>query len=185
MELYVGSQSSDSEQKINLLFKRANRHGLIAGATGTGKTVTLQILAEGFAAAGVPVFITDVKGDLSGLAEPSQMEDFLVKRAGLIGLDPYSPQAFPVIFWDMFGKNGHPVRTTISEMGPLLLSRLLELNDTQQGVLDIVFHKLHTRISSTNNWWCFHVTFQQFYYLSMIASMRNGQICKSLCTRKG
>ncbi|HOO51214.1 MAG TPA: DUF853 family protein [Alphaproteobacteria bacterium] len=139
MELYVGSQSSDSEQKINLLFKRANRHGLIAGATGTGKTVTLQILAEGFAAAGVPVFITDVKGDLSGLAEPSQMEDFLVKRAGLIGLDPYSPQAFPVIFWDMFGKNGHPVRTTISEMGPLLLSRLLELNDTQQGVLDIVF----------------------------------------------
>lgn len=139
MELYVGSVSNACDEKVNLLMKRANRHGLISGATGTGKTVTLQILTEGFAAAGVPVFITDVKGDLSGLAENSKMEDFLVKRAEIIGLDPYAPHAVPVIFWDMFGVQGHPVRTTISEMGPLLLSRLMELNETQQGVLDVVF----------------------------------------------
>jgi len=138
-EIFVGAVSGDSSRKINLNLKRANRHGLIAGATGTGKTVTLQILAESFSAQGVPVFITDVKGDLSGIAEASRMEDFLKKRADVIGLSPYTASAFPVIFWDLYGEKGHPVRTTISEMGPLLLSRLMELNETQQGVLDIVF----------------------------------------------
>lgn len=137
--IFLGAVSDDTGRKVGLSLKRANRHGLIAGATGTGKTVTLQIMAEGLSAAGVPVFITDVKGDLSGLAEASHMEDFLKERAGTIGLDPYTPSACPVIFWDLFGQKGHPVRATVSGMGPLLLARLLELNDTQQGVLDIVF----------------------------------------------
>src|SRR3954470_16037783 len=118
----------------------ANRHGLIAGATGTGKTVTLQILAEGFSRAGVPVFCADVKGDLSGIAMTGTPQDFLVKRATEIGLDgEYTFSAFPTIFWDLFGRQGHPLRTTVSEMGPLLLSRVLELNDTQEGVLNIAF----------------------------------------------
>ncbi|HNQ91969.1 MAG TPA: DUF853 family protein [Alphaproteobacteria bacterium] len=138
-EILIGSVTGESSRKINLNLKRANRHGLIAGATGTGKTVTLQVLAESFSAQGVPVFITDVKGDLSGIAEASRMEDFLKKRAETIGFDPYIPAACPVIFWDLYAENGHAVRTTISEMGPLLLSRLMELNETQQGVLDIVF----------------------------------------------
>ncbi|MCP5367536.1 MAG: DUF853 family protein [Hyphomicrobiales bacterium] len=117
----------------------ANRHGLISGATGTGKTVTLQILAEGFSRAGVPVFLSDVKGDLSGISQPGALQPFLHERAAAIGLADYGPDVFPVTFWDLFGKQGHPVRTTISEMGPLLLSRLLELNDTQEGVLNIAF----------------------------------------------
>ena len=137
--IYVGSETDHSEHKLYFELKWANRHGLIAGATGTGKTVTLQNLAEGFSNAGVPVFMADIKGDLSGLCEPSQMEDFLVKRADIIGLEDYKPQAFPVTFWDMYGKQGHPVRTTISEIGPILLARMLELNDTQEGVLNIAF----------------------------------------------
>lgn len=137
--IYIGSATGKPEQKQWLTLSRANRHGLIAGATGTGKTVTLQILAEGFANAGIPVFMADVKGDLTGLCQPSQMQDFLVKRATEIGLSPYTPQALPCIFWDLYGEKGHPVRTTISEMGPLLLSRILDLNETQQGVLDVAF----------------------------------------------
>ncbi len=137
--IYVGSETGNPDNKLYFELKWGNRHGLIAGATGTGKTVTLQDLAEGFSNAGVPVFMADVKGDLSGLCEPSQMEDFLVKRAETIGLEDYKPQAFPVTFWDMYGKQGHPVRTTISEIGPILLARMLELNDTQEGVLNIAF----------------------------------------------
>ncbi len=137
--LFIGAATFAPERKAFLHLKMANRHGLIAGATGTGKTVTLQELAEGFANAGVPVFLADVKGDLTGLCQPSQMQDFLIKRAADIGLSPYVPQAVPVIFWDLFGEKGHPVRTTISEMGSLLLGRILDLNDTQQGVLDVAF----------------------------------------------
>ena len=122
-----------------LLLKLANRHGLIAGATGTGKTVTLQILAEGFSAAGVPVFCADVKGDLAGIAAKGSSKPFLEERAKTIGLDTYDYKAFPVIFWDLFGEQGHPIRATIKEMGPLLLSRLMELNETQEGVLNIAF----------------------------------------------
>ncbi len=121
-----------------LHLKLANRHGLITGATGTGKTVTLQVLAEGFSNAGVPVFASDIKGDLSGIAAPGQGKEAFVKRAKEIGVD-YVPDRFPVVFWDLFGEQGHRVRTTISEMGPLLLSRLLDLNETQEGVLNIVF----------------------------------------------
>jgi len=118
----------------------ANRHGLVTGATGTGKTVTLQILAEGFSNAGVPVFCADIKGDLAGLAVAGAPKDFLLERAKSIGFaGDYRQEAFPVVFWDLFGKDGHPVRTTVSEMGPLLLSRLLDLNDTQEGVLNIAF----------------------------------------------
>ncbi|MDQ4135599.1 MAG: DUF853 domain-containing protein, partial [Pseudomonadota bacterium] len=121
-----------------LHLKLANRHGLITGATGTGKTVTLQVLAEGFSNAGVPVFASDIKGDLSGIAAPGQGKDVFVKRAKEIGVD-YVPDRFPTVFWDLFGEQGHRVRTTISEMGPLLLARLLDLNETQEGVLNIVF----------------------------------------------
>lgn len=141
-ELYLGT-SRKTDNTLNkgeyLNLKLANRHGLITGATGTGKTVSLQILAEGFSNAGVPVFCADVKGDLSGLAAKGEPKDFLQKRADDIGLEGYTFQEFPVIFWDLFGKQGHPVRTTLSEMGPLLLSRLLDLNDTQEGVLNIAF----------------------------------------------
>ncbi len=122
-----------------LVLKRANRHGLVAGATGTGKTVSLQIMAEGFSAAGVPVFMADVKGDLSGISQAGISKDFLTKRADSIGLTDYAFRPFPTVFWDVFGEQGHPVRATISEMGPILLSRLLELNDTQEGVLNIAF----------------------------------------------
>jgi DNA helicase HerA-like ATPase len=121
-----------------LSFKFANRHGLVAGATGTGKTVTLQVLAEGFSRAGVPVFAADVKGDLSGIAMPGEAKDAFVKRAKDMGL-VYQPDEFPVTFWDLFGEQGHPIRATIFEMGPLLLSRLLDLNDVQEGILNIAF----------------------------------------------
>ncbi len=133
--LFIGK--SDKSEELNL--KYANRHGLISGATGTGKTVTLQILAEGFSKAGVPVFLADVKGDLAGLSQPVTIKPFLTERAEKIGLDPYEPEAFPVTFWDIHGKKGHPIRATISEMGPLLLSNLLGLNDTQYGVLTLAF----------------------------------------------
>jgi len=117
----------------------ANRHGLIAGATGTGKTVTLQMLAENFSRAGVPVFMADVKGDLAGLAKPGGQNEKIKKRLQELKIEDWNARPCPVVFWDLYGKNGHPIRTTISEMGPLLLSNLLELNDTQEGVLYACF----------------------------------------------
>jgi DNA double-strand break repair helicase HerA and related ATPase len=119
-------------------FKFGNRHGLVTGATGTGKTVTLQVLAEGFSAAGVPVFAADVKGDLSGIAAVGEAKDAFVKRAQEMGLT-YQPDEFPAMFWDVFGEQGHPIRATVSEMGPILLSRIMDLNDAQEGVLNIAF----------------------------------------------
>ncbi len=133
--IFVGA--SDSDQY--LLLKYGNRHGLIAGATGTGKTVSLQTLAEGFSAYGVPVFMADVKGDLSGIGQPGGNNPKAVERARQLKIDGYSGRAFPTIYWDLFGAKGHPVRTTVSEIGPVLMSRLLQLNDTQEGVLNIVF----------------------------------------------
>jgi DNA helicase HerA-like ATPase len=127
------------QQAESLLLKFGNRHGLITGATGTGKTVTLQVLAEGFSQAGVPVFCADVKGDLSGISAKGEDKDFLVKRAAEVKLYSYEHSASPVIFWDIFGEQGHPIRATISEMGPLLLSRLMNLTDAQEGVLNIAF----------------------------------------------
>jgi DNA helicase HerA-like ATPase len=129
-------KSGKIAQALALQF--ANRHGLVTGATGTGKTVTLQVLAEGFSRAGVPVFAADIKGDLSGIAAAGEAKDVFVRRAEELGI-PYQPDEFPVVFWDVFGEHGHPVRATIAEMGPLLLSRLLGLNDTQEGVLNIAF----------------------------------------------
>ena len=123
----------------HLLLKYANRHGLIAGATGTGKTVSLQSLAEGFSAHGVPVFMADVKGDLAGISQVGAPNPKLQERARSLGMSGFTPQAAPAILWDLFGAQGHPIRTTISDFGPLLLTRLLELNDTQEGVLNIVF----------------------------------------------
>lgn len=132
--IYLGTGRSP----VSLLLKYANRHGLIAGATGTGKTLTLQGLAEGFSMAGVPVFIADIKGDLAGLSQAGSDRAPLVARAREIGFS-LDYQACPVIFWDIFGEQGHPIRTTISEMGPLLLTQLLQLNEVQEGVLNIVF----------------------------------------------
>lgn len=140
-EIYLGL-GADKERQV-LRLDKANRHGLIAGATGTGKTVTLQTIAEQFSAAGVPVFVADVKGDLSGVSMPGSPEfknaDKLEARAREIGLTDYSYRDNAAVFWDLYGEQGHPIRTTISEMGPLLLSRLLDLNETQEGVLNIVF----------------------------------------------
>jgi len=130
---------AQSREQIFLLPKMANRHGLIAGATGTGKTVSLQTLAENFSARGVPVFMADVKGDLAGLSQPGGNNPKVVERAKELKIDDFKGQACPVVFWDVFGEQGHPVRATVSEMGPLLLGRLLELNDTQEGVLNMVF----------------------------------------------
>jgi len=124
---------------LYILPKMANRHGLIAGATGTGKTVTLQSLAEGFSALGVPVFMADVKGDLSGMSQSGGGNPKVDARVELLGLTDYKPQASPVTFWDVFGKKGHPVRTTVAEMGPLLLARMLNLNDVQGGVVNSIF----------------------------------------------
>jgi DNA helicase HerA-like ATPase len=136
--LFIGLSDQDAPQ--SLVLKRANRHGLIAGATGTGKTVTLQGLAEGFARAGVPVFLADVKGDIAGMARAgSEAAAWTGKRALELKMEDYDWEAMPVVFWDLFGEQGHPIRTTISEMGPLLLSRLMGLNDTQEGVLTIAF----------------------------------------------
>lgn len=134
-KIYLGT----STRPEYLSLKYGNRHGLVTGATGTGKTVTLQALAEGFAAAGVPVFAADIKGDLSGVAKGQPIQEWQTKRAEEIGFTDYINDAFPVVFWDLFGKQGHPVRATISEMGPVLLSRILDLNDTQEGVLNIAF----------------------------------------------
>ncbi len=127
---------SDKYEYLTLAL--GNRHGLVTGATGTGKTVTLQVLAEGFSNSGTAVFAADVKGDLSGIAAPGDSKPPFVQRAKDIGLE-YAPDRFPVVFWDVFGEQGHPIRATISEMGPLLVSRLLELNETQEGVLNIAF----------------------------------------------
>ena len=129
----------DTSGKVFLLPRLGNRHGLIAGATGTGKTVTLMTLAEGFSRIGVPVFLADVKGDVAGLAVAGTMNDRLQARIDEIGVDGYTSEGSPTLFWDLFGKLGHPVRATVSEIGPTLLSRMLELNDTQSGVLDILF----------------------------------------------
>jgi DNA helicase HerA-like ATPase len=127
------------ETEIRLLPRMANRHGLIAGATGTGKTVTLRVLAEQFSAVGVPVFMADVKGDLSGMAQPGGDNPKVMERVQQLGLDDFAPAACPVTYWDVLGTQGHPVRATVSDMGPLLFGRLLDLNDVQRGVLSIVF----------------------------------------------
>jgi uncharacterized protein len=139
--LFIGT-GGNARQVIN--WKRANRHGLIAGATGTGKTITLQVMAEGFSRAGVPVFVSDIKGDLSGMAMSGSPEQknhqIFADRATEIGDSEWAYRDNPVQFWDLFGEQGHPIRTTISEMGPLLLSRLMDLNEVQEGVLTIAFH---------------------------------------------
>jgi len=124
---------------LSLLPSMANRHGLISGATGTGKTVTLQVLAEGFSRIGVPVFLSDIKGDLSGLSQPGEAGPKMAERLSSLGIQDHSFEGFPVVFWDVFGEQGHPARATISEMGPLLLARMLNLNETQEGVLHLVF----------------------------------------------
>jgi DNA helicase HerA-like ATPase len=133
-KIFIGK----GEQAAWLTLALANRHGLVTGATGTGKTVTLQVMAEGFARAGVPVFAADIKGDLSGIAEVGESKDFIVKRASEMGLK-FQPDQFSTVFWDVFGEQGHPVRATVTEMGPLLLSRMLDLNDVQEGVLNVAF----------------------------------------------
>jgi DNA helicase HerA-like ATPase len=130
--------AKDTEE-IHLLPKMANRHGLIAGATGTGKSVTLRVIAEAFSRLGVPVFMADVKGDLAGMCRPGGDNPKVAERAQQFGLTDFAYTAYPVVFWDVFGEQGHPLRTTISEMGPLLLSRILNLNDTQSSVLSLVF----------------------------------------------
>src|SRR5690606_10403923 len=141
--IFVGGGGPDHAEARELLLRYANRHGLITGATGTGKTVTLQILAEGFSAAGVPVFVQDVKGDVSGLSRPGDPQGkahaALESRAAQIGMTDFAYRGYPVVFWDLFGQAGHPVRATVSEMGPLLLARMLELSDAQEGVLNIAF----------------------------------------------
>ena len=142
-DIFLGGGGTEYGQPQGLTLKYANRHGLIAGATGTGKTVTLQILAEGFSKAGVPVFLSDVKGDLSGLAlsgsETHKLHQAFMDRAERIGFSDFAYGACPVTFWDLFGEQGHPVRTTVTEMGPLLLSRLMELSEAQEGILNIAF----------------------------------------------
>ncbi|MFC5390571.1 helicase HerA-like domain-containing protein [Brevundimonas bullata] len=134
--LFLGQSFEGAAE--NLLFKRANRHGVVAGATGTGKTVTLQIMAQGFSDAGVPVFCADVKGDLSGISQAGDTVRF-AERAGQMGLS-LTGKAAPVVFWDLYGQKGHPIRATVSDVGPTLLARMLELNDVQEGVLTVAFH---------------------------------------------
>ena len=142
-KVFIGGGGEGYATLQGLTLKYANRHGLVAGATGTGKTVTLQILAEEFSSAGVPVFLSDVKGDLSGLAKSGsaghKLHEAFTSRAGTIGFDDYAYRAFPVTFWDLYGVQGHPVRTTVTEMGPLLLANLLELSEPQEGILNIAF----------------------------------------------
>jgi DNA helicase HerA-like ATPase len=133
-KIFIGK----GEQPAWLTLALANRHGLVTGATGTGKTVSLQVMAEGFARAGVPVFAADIKGDLSGISEVGEAKDFILKRAQDMGL-AFQVDQFSTVFWDVFGEQGHPVRATVSEMGPLLLSRMMDLNDVQEGVMNIAF----------------------------------------------
>ncbi|HUH09279.1 MAG TPA: helicase HerA-like domain-containing protein, partial [Brevundimonas sp.] len=134
--LFLGQSFEGAAE--NLLFKRANRHGVVAGATGTGKTVTLQIMAQGFSDAGVPVFCADVKGDLSGISQAGDVAKF-AERAGGMGLS-LNGKAAPVVFWDLYGQKGHPIRATVTDIGPVLMARMLELNDVQEGVLTVAFH---------------------------------------------
>ncbi|ANF55457.1 ATP-binding protein [Brevundimonas naejangsanensis] len=134
--LFLGQSFEGAPER--LLLNRANRHGVVAGATGTGKTVTLQIMAQGFSEAGVPVFCADVKGDLSGISQDGGLEKF-AERAGKMGLT-LNGRSAPVVFWDLYGQKGHPIRATISDVGPVLLARMLELNDVQEGVLTVAFH---------------------------------------------
>jgi len=128
-----------SDQPVTLLAKYANRHGMVAGATGTGKTVSLMVMAEGFSRMGVPVFMADVKGDVAGLAVAGAKDEKIAKRVAEIGVEGYTSEGSPVVFWDLYGKLGHPVRTTVSEIGPTLLGRILDLSDAQGGVLEIAF----------------------------------------------
>ena len=134
-EILIGK----GELPVQLLAKYGNRHGLIAGATGTGKSVSLMVLAEGFSRLGVPVFMADVKGDIAGLSVAGTMNERIAQRIQQIGIDGYVNESSPVVFWDLYGKQGHPVRTTVSEIGPTLLNRILELNEVQSGILDIAF----------------------------------------------
>jgi DNA helicase HerA-like ATPase len=127
------------ERPVHLLPRYGNRHGLVAGATGTGKTISLLVMAEGFSRLGVPVFMADVKGDVAGLAMAGAANDKIQQRVAQIGVQGYTNEASPVVFWDLYGKAGHPVRATVSEVGPSLLGRMLEINDTQAGVLEIAF----------------------------------------------
>jgi hypothetical protein len=170
-KLFLGKSSAGAEC---LELKLANRHGLVTGATGTGKTVSLQVMAEGFSAAGVPVFAADIKGDLSGISAMGQPKEGLAKRAKEIGLEDWSNTSFPTVFWDLFGEEGHPIRTTVQEMGPLLLSRLMELNETQEGVLNIIF-----RVAADEG--------MPLLDLNDLRSMANdvGQRGKSLMTKYG
>ena len=133
--IWVGS----GEHAACLLGNMANRHGLISGATGTGKTISLKVLAEGFSDMGVPVFMADVKGDLAGMVKPGEHSDKLAQRLADCGVPAFDYHSFPTVFWDVFGEQGHPVRTTVSEMGPMLLSRMLGLNDVQSGVINVLF----------------------------------------------
>ncbi len=141
--ILVGGGGKDYAEPRELLLRYGNRHGLITGATGTGKTVTLQVLVEGLSAAGVPVVVQDVKGDISGLSRPGdpagKPHESLMKRAAQIGMADFAYRGYPVVFWDLFGQQGHPVRTTVTDMGPLLLSRMMALSDAQEGVLNIAF----------------------------------------------
>jgi DNA helicase HerA-like ATPase len=134
-----GVYFAKGQHEHRLLLGLGNRHGLIAGATGTGKTVSLKVLAEGLSSAGVPVFVADVKGDIAGICQPGAANPKIAERAKALGLGELQYRGFPTVFWDLYGKQGYPVRATVAEMGPLLLSRLLQLNDTQEGVLNIAF----------------------------------------------
>jgi len=144
-KIFLGK--GDKPEMLALAF--GNRHGLVTGATGTGKTVTLQTIAEGFSRAGVPVFAADIKGDLSGIAAPGEAKDAFVKRAKDIGFE-YETDEFPAMFWDLFGEQGHPIRATVFELGPLLLSRILDLNDVQEGVINIVFRYADDEFGKTD-----------------------------------
>src|SRR5210317_759756 len=143
-DVVLGYATQDKSGKsgvypVHLNLKRANRHGLIAGATGTGKTVTLQALAESFSQQGVPVFLADVKGDISGISQPGKSHPKVNERLQALGQPLDQWRGCPTVFWDLYGKQGHPIRATISDMGPVLLSRLMGLNETQEGVLNIAF----------------------------------------------
>ncbi|MFT5000634.1 MAG: DNA helicase HerA-like ATPase [Planctomycetota bacterium] len=150
-KIFVGGGGENYADAQSLLTKYANRHGLIAGATGTGKTVTLQVLAESFSELGVPIFLTDVKGDLSGLAKAGsptfKLHDAFTERAQKIKFDSYKYAEYPVVFWDLHGVQGHPIRTTVADLGPLLLSRMLELSEAQEGIINIAF-----RVSDEEGW---------------------------------
>ncbi len=138
--IYMGITDTETPEKVYLNLGLANRHGLISGATGTGKTITMKVMAESFSSAGVPVFLCDVKGDVSGICEPGADNEGMQKRIDRFGIrDTFKYRSYPTCFWDIFGKGGHPVRTTVSDMGPALLSRILGLSEAQEGVLNVVF----------------------------------------------